>query len=368
MAGGFSAGSRFLITLAAFIVVVAGLKQAESLLSVFLLSAFFAILCTPPFVFLQNRGLPASLSLVLVIVGITGLQLVLVSVLASSFEEFKGNLPFYQERLQTMTSDLKIWLESHGVEVKDQVLSNYFDPAALLRTGVNMLGGLGSVLSNAFLIVLTVIFMLLEAIHLPDKLHAAFEGRLSFRPMDEFLENVKRYMSIKTLISLATGVLIWVWLLILDIDHAMLLALIAFLLNFIPNIGSVIAAVPAVLLGLVQFGPGMALLAGSGYIVVNTVMGNVIEPRYMGRGLGLSTLVVFLSLVFWGWVLGPAGMLLSVPLTMMLKIALDTSEDTRWLSILMGPENVPTAEKVPAPDGADQDAKAQPEASRSADE
>ncbi len=329
-----------MITLAAFIIVVAGLREAESLLSVFLLSAFFAILCTPPFIFMQARGLPAWLSLTVVIIGITSVQLMLVSVLASSFEEFKSNLPAYQERLAGTMRQLQAWLAGFGVEVNDEIVSNYFDPGALLRTGVNMLGGLGSVLSNAFLIVLTVIFMLLEAIHLPDKLHAAFEGRLSFEPMDEFLETVKRYMSIKSLISLATGLVIWAWVSFLGLDHGMLLALLAFLLNFIPNIGSVIAAVPAVLLALIQFGPGVAAVAGAGYIVVNTVMGNIIEPRYMGRGLGLSTLVVFLSLVFWGWILGPVGMLLSVPLTMMLKIAFHTNEDTRWLSILMGPESL----------------------------
>jgi predicted PurR-regulated permease PerM len=110
------------------------------------------------------------------------------------------------------------------------------------------------------------------------------------------------------------------------------------LFNFVPNIGSIIAAVPAVLMALIQLGPFSAMLTAVGYVVANTVMGNIIEPRYMGKGLGLSTLVVFLSLVFWGWVLGPVGMLLSVPLTMLLKIALESSTETQWLAILLGPE------------------------------
>ena len=118
----------------------------------------------------------------------------------------------------------------------------------------------------------------------------------------------------------------------------MLWGTLAFLLNYVPNIGSIIAAIPALLLALVQLGPGAVLWSAIGYLVVNNLVGNVIEPRFMGRGLGLSTLVVFLSLVFWGWVLGPVGMFLSVPLTMTLKIALDSSEETRWIAILLGPE------------------------------
>ncbi|WP_156509002.1 AI-2E family transporter, partial [Oleiphilus sp. HI0132] len=134
------------------------------------------------------------------------------------------------------------------------------------------------------------------------------------------------------------GGLIYIWLLILGVEYPLLWALIAYLLNFVPNIGSIIAAVPVMLLALIQLGPLHMLLVAAGYLFVNTLMGNVIEPRYMGRGLGLSTLIVFLSLVFWGWVLGPVGMLLSVPLTMLLKIAFESSDETRWIAIIMGPD------------------------------
>ena len=110
------------------------------------------------------------------------------------------------------------------------------------------------------------------------------------------------------------------------------------MLNFVPNIGSIIAAVPPVFLAIVQFGFAKAGVVAAGYLCINVLIGNLIEPRLMGRGLGLSTLVVFLSLIFWGWVLGPVGMLLSVPLTVTVKIALDSREDTKWISILLGPE------------------------------
>ncbi len=143
-------------------------------------------------------------------------------------------------------------------------------------------------------------------------------------------------MGIKTWTSLLTGVVITIGLAILGVDLALLWGVLAFLLNFVPNIGSIIAAVPAVLVSLLQYGLGTACVVVVLYVVVNMVVGNVLEPRWMGRGLDLSTLVVFASLVFWGWVLGPVGMVLSVPLTMTVKIALEDHPDTRWMGILLG--------------------------------
>jgi predicted PurR-regulated permease PerM len=156
-------------------------------------------------------------------------------------------------------------------------------------------------------------------------------GRFEF-----FINNVNHYMFIKTLVSLVTGLLVTVMVTILGVDLPLLWGLLAFALNFVPNIGSVIAGLPPVLLTLVQLGPLRALLVAIGYVVINLLIGSVLEPRFLGRGLGLSTLVVFLSLLFWGWLLGPVGMLLSVPLTMTAKIALDSREDTRWLAVLLG--------------------------------
>ncbi|MBA7685918.1 AI-2 transport protein TqsA [subsurface metagenome] len=145
-------------------------------------------------------------------------------------------------------------------------------------------------------------------------------------------------MAIKTLVSLATGVLVTIWIAIIGVDYPLLWGLLAFALNYVPNIGSIIAAIPVVLLATIQLGIIQAVAVAIGYLAVNLVMGNVIEPRFMGRGLGLSTLVVFLSLIFWGWILGPVGMLLSVPLTITAKIALDSSEETRWIGVLLGPQ------------------------------
>ena len=135
--------------------------------------------------------------------------------------------------------------------------------------------------------------------------------------------------------SLLTGTIILVWLWILGVDYFVLWGMLAFLLNFVPTLGSIIAAIPAVLLAVVQLGVGDAVLVGVGFLAVNLGVGNILEPRVMGRGLDLSTLVVFLSLVFWGWVLGPVGMLLSIPLTITVKIALESVDETRWIGVLL---------------------------------
>jgi len=336
---GFSSAARVLFVLAAFVIVVAGIRSAESLMVTFLLSSFFAIVCAPPFLFMQKKGLPAWLSLILVVIFISLIQLVFLSIISTSLNAFSSDLPVYQERLRALTGNAVTMLNSWGVDIPREKLMAHFDPSTIFKLAVSTLGNLGSVLSNSFLIILTVIFMLFEGASLPAKLQQAFgEDSAHMDHIQRFLDNVKQYMTIKVLISLATGVVIYIWLKTLGVEYPLLWGLIAFLFNFVPNIGSIIAAVPAMLLALIQLGPVYMLLAGLGYLFSNLLMGNVIEPRYMGRGLGLSTLVVFLSLVFWGWVLGPVGMLLSVPLTMLLKIAFESSDDTKWLAILMGPE------------------------------
>jgi predicted PurR-regulated permease PerM len=196
---------------------------------------------------------------------------------------------------------------------------------------------LSSALANAFLLLLTVVFILLEMADLPRKLRLVLKNpERSLSTIEKFSQHAKRYMVIKTLLSAATGVLIWLLLLILGVDYPVLWGTLSFLLNYVPNIGAILAALPVALLALVQLGVGSALLTVLGFIVVHIVVGNIIEPKLMGRVLSLSTLVVFLSLVFWGWVLGPIGMILSVPMTSLVKIALESYEETRGLAFMLG--------------------------------
>ena len=334
-----SHGVRLLVIAAAFVIVVAGMRAAEPILVPFLLSAFIAIISAPPLFWLRRRGLPMGVALLTVIAAILAIGFLMGALIGASVKDFSAALPVYQARLQEEIGALLAWLGGIGIEISDQFLLEYFDPGAAMRLVGSTLTRLGGLLTNAFLILLTVIFILLEASSFPTKLRTILESsNRSLANFDRAINNVKRYMAKKTLMSLATGICIAIWLAVLGVDYPLLWGVLAFLLNFVPNIGSIIAAIPAILLAWVQLGVKSALLTALGFVVVNVAIGNVIEPRYMGRGLGLSTLVVFLSLVFWGWVLGPVGMLLSVPLTMTVKIALESNEGTRWIAVLLGSE------------------------------
>jgi predicted PurR-regulated permease PerM len=180
------------------------------------------------------------------------------------------------------------------------------------------------------------VFILSEATVFPAKFRAVLgrETGHSSR-LNKMVREVQEYLGIKTVISLATGILLGVWAWFMDLDFPVLLGLVAFVLNYVPTIGSLLAAIPALLLALIQFGVGHALLVSIGYIVVNTIFGNIIEPNLLGRRLGLSTLVVILSLLFWGWVWGPVGALLAMPLTMVVKIMLENTPDLRWVAVML---------------------------------
>ncbi|GAA5484992.1 AI-2 transport protein TqsA [Salmonella enterica subsp. enterica] len=195
-------------------------------------------------------------------------------------------------------------------------------------------------MSSIFLLLLTVVFMLLEVPQLPEKLQQMMSRPVEgMAAIQRALDSVSHYLVLKTAISIVTGLVAWGMLAVLDVRFAFVWGLLAFALNYIPNIGSVLAALPPIIQVLVFNGFYDALLVLAGYLLINLVFGNILEPRIMGRGLGLSTLVVFLSLIFWGWLLGPVGMLLSVPLTIIVKIALEQTTGGQSIAVLLSDLN-----------------------------
>ncbi len=326
-----------LVRFAAFIIIVAGMKAAAVLVVPFLLAAFLAIICAPPLFWMQEKGIPSLAGILILMMGVIGIQILIVSLISSSIADFSNNIPFYQDRLKALTFESLQLLSRYGVELETDKLVEMFNPSRIFKLVANTLNGLGGVLTNTFFVFLTLIFILSEASGFPNKLRAIANNKhTDLEKYSAIITGVNRYLGIKTLTSLATGIIIAVWLAFQGVDFPVMWGVFAFMLNYIPNIGSIIAAVPAVLLALIQLGPLTAGTAAAGFLVVNTLVGSVIEPKVMGQGIGLSALVVFLSLAFWGWVLGPVGMLLSVPLTMAVKIALGGRDSTKWLSVLLG--------------------------------
>lgn len=332
---------KFLLVTAALFVVLAGIKTATNILVPFLLSTFIAIICNPLVSKAQKYKIPKGIAVLLVILFFVSIVFSLAGLVGKSLAELSSQMPEYRAQLTEQLSWVIEKLASFNIVMSAELVTEYVDPAAAMGLAADMLSGLGNVMANLFLIIITVVFMLFEASSLPQKLHLALDDpQMRMRQIDRFLASVNNYLAIKTLVSIATGICVSTMLWAFDLDFPLLWGVLAFLLNYIPNIGSIIAAVPAMSLAVLQLGAPEAGFIGLGYLVINTVMGNVVEPRYLGRGLGLSTLVVFLSLIFWGWLLGTVGMLLSVPLTMVIKIALESSKEGRWLAVMLSGDDL----------------------------
>lgn len=349
-------GARFLLVAASLVVVVAGIRAAGQILLPIFVATFLSILSSPILLWLCKRRVPRFLAVVLTVLANMAGVAILVLLVSGSVNSFSRSLPRYQSGLEHLATTTVDWLDRHGLDTSDLTWLGPSDTTQESEAGeattsrapqfsansvidliTNTLRGVTFLLSNALIVLLTMIFILFEAGGLPSKIQRAFDlGDDDVARLFKAKKEVQRYLIIKTLVSLATGGVITIWVSILGVEFPLLWGLLAFLFNYIPNLGSILAAIPPVLLTLIDGGLGQAVAVGLGYLMVNMVIGNFIEPNLMGRRFGLSTLVVFLSLLFWGWLWGPVGMLLSVPLTMILKILLENTEDLRWLAVLLG--------------------------------
>ncbi len=326
-----------LASMAYLIIILAGVKIATPIIVPFLLSLFLVIITKPFYDALHAKGLPGWLVFTIILTGILLFDLLLVFIISASVDSFTSNISFYNERLTVYRDRLTDLSARLGIHDKQQ-MDTLFDPKKVMSFIAGTLSSFSDILSNGILILLTVIFIFIESKIFPDKVKAIARNQENIRYFNVINHQINQYMMIKTYVSLGTGVIIGLSLALIRLDFAVLWGLIAFLLNYIPNIGSLIAAIPPIILALVQFGVGGSLGVMAIFLVVNFVIGNYVEPKLMGRGLGLSVLVVFLSLIFWGWLLGPIGMFLSIPITLVFKIIMQINPNTRWIAILLGDE------------------------------
>lgn len=330
---------RLIMILAMLVVIFAGIKAAADIVVPFLLAVFLAIVFNPLILLLERYRVPRGISVMLLVIIVVILLLMLIGLLGASLNEFARSLPQYRGVMIEKIRELQHYADRFNINVTisaDAVIK-FIDPGATMNVVTRLLGHLSGTMTSIFLLLMTVVFMLFEVKVLPFKLRQVLnkpdEGMAT---VHRVLRGITHYLVIKTAISLATGLIVWGLLTWIGVRFAFIWAMMAFMFNFIPNIGSVIAAIPPLIQALLFNGFADAVAVASGFIVINLVIGNILEPRIMGRGLGLSTLVVFLSLIFWGWLMGPVGMLLSVPLTMVARIVLETMDDGRKLAIILG--------------------------------
>jgi predicted PurR-regulated permease PerM len=326
-----------LLGIIAAVLIVGALRAAQSIVVPIMLAVFVALLASPGVSALERRGWPSFFAVGVVLMGLIAFVVVVGAALGTSVQDLASKSADYRDLFMGRLSGLT---ERLGDEAKESVgeFFTVFDPGKAMSLAAGVLSSVTNLLGNAALILLILIFILLEVSGFPRKLRASLPNAQAVMDTSAAIaESVKRYITIKTSMSLGTGIAVGIFVALQGLDFPVLWGLLAFLLNYIPNIGSLLAAIPAVMLSFIQLGTGHAAVTALGYLAINTIFGSIVEPRLAGRGVGLSPLIVVLSLVFWGWVLGPVGMLLSVPLTATLKIGLAGSEETRWLAVMLGP-------------------------------
>lgn len=329
-------GLRFWIIFACIVIVVAGLKQTSFLINVILLAAFITSISLAPLHWLRKKGLPETVAILIVIFGLIVVAASVVTVIGSSANNFISKLPFYEMKFSQLYDSLHIWLADNKLIEEDYKPMDELNPANLFSMAGSFFAGFGNVMSASLLILIVFIFMIFESRTFYRKVQLISPPSISYS--DNILTSMRKYFGIKFLTSMGTGISITIALLILGIDFPVLWGFLAFMLNFIPSIGSFIAAIPAVLLAFIQLSPFGALITAIIYFVLNTLIGNVIEPQLMGKNLGISPLIVFVAMLFWGFVLGPIGMLIATPLMIAIKIIFDSRPVTRDLGILISDE------------------------------
>ncbi len=334
--------------IAAAVVILAGLRAAAEIVVPILLAFFLAFVSSPLVFRLGRARMPYRLAVALVLLLQVGVLTILGVLVARSAGELQARLPVLRDRIGDAQDELVQWLALHG-GLRAHEAANLVDTGSIVDRVADAALKLGSLLGSGVLMVLVLAFTLFDASRLWRLLDAHISDGDDEHLISRVSVEVNRYLSIKTSISLLTGVLLGLWCMALGVDFPLLWALLAFLLNYVPNVGSIMAAIPPILVAWIMQSPGVAVLVAAGYVSVNMILGNIIEPKLMGSALGISPLVVILSIVLWGWLLGPIGALLSAPLTMIVKIALDNTREWAWVADLMSNPTGRDERPIPSP-------------------
>lgn len=325
---------------AGIIIIIGGVKLSSNILIPLLLALFISLMLLQPVHWMESKKIPRSISILIVLLSFSALIFILGDTLGTSISNFSRGLPDYKIKLNNFVDRNADSFDVFGIDISEDHLFGA-EPGKIMTVLISGFDQMKQIVGKLFFIMLLTLFLLFELDSFPIKFNAIFSRAGKARAkinLGRITVNLRNYLGIKTVTSFFTGLLIYIFLLIIGVKFAILWAVIAFILNYIPNIGSLIAAIPAVLFAGVSLGGSALLWTGLMYLGVNFIIGSLIEPKIMGKGMGLSTAVILLSLMFWGWLLGPIGMFLSVPLTMVLKVLLGSNESSQYFAILIGTE------------------------------
>ena len=340
--------TSLLITLACLVIVVVGMRYAASVLNLIFVGLFVVMGLSPVLDWLRRRGVPGWLTITIVLVGFLALAAALIAILASYVGQLGSRLGVYQVKLTEMLADIQGWFGGHGVDTS-AFFKDYVNVTRITSSVNSLLGSVVDAFTNVFLMVMVVLFMLAQVYSFPrrvySRLHLSERFAQSFR---EFGEVTRSYLFTKGWLAAIAAIISTGIYYAFGVDFALLWGIVFFILSFIPNFGFVLSVIPPFVVTLLEAGFTRAALVVLAVVVMNTIVDNGIAPRFMSRSVGLSTLAVFLSLIVWAWILGPVGALISIPLTLMVKLLiLDSYESTRSLSLFLtgGREMVTAAER-----------------------
>jgi AI-2 transport protein TqsA len=345
---------RVMLVLAATVVVLVGIRLAAPILNPIFFALVLTLLFSPVYAWLKNRGLPSPLALVIMLILVGAIFGVLFVILGVSISRFSERIGYYTTQLNGQLDSLDALIERSGlsnVDVRDVV-----KPSALADALGTVLAGVAGFLSDLFLILMIMLFLLAEGPAMMNRLRAsAAEDNPQVERLTTVGRSVVRQFGLRAIVNLVTGAGVTIMLFLLGVDFPVLWGILTFFLSFVPYIGLVLAVTPAVVLALAEFGLDRALLVIAGVVVINVLAENVLSPLMMGRGLNLSPTVVFLSFIVWAWLLGGPGAFLALPITLFVAVMLDTFPETRWLASIIGVADTDTS----AEDGAPPDASTQ---------
>lgn len=317
-------------------IVLATFKFASGLIVPFLIAISLAIILSPFLTYLEQKRIPKAISLVLIIIVSLLPAMILGGYIGEEVKDFANNFQEIKEQFSLILEKFSHFMNGFGLGVTQEDIHKILEKSNLGEIVRSLASQVGSQFSNIFLIFFMLAFMLMESNFFYNKMIKITKDYGSdIEDGMKIIEKIKSYFLIKVKTSLITAVWILAVLWYYDVSYFYLWATLAFFLNFIPVIGSIIAAVPPIIMALIDQTAMTALWVAVWYMIINTVIGNILEPRIMGKGLGLSALVIFLSMTFWGWIFGPAGMILSVPLTMVVQFLFTQYRETKWIALLL---------------------------------
>jgi AI-2 transport protein TqsA len=326
---------RVMVALAATVVVFVGMRLAAPIFNPILFALVLALLFSPIYAWLIRHRIPTPLALVIMLVGLSVLFLGLFFLLGVSIARFSGEIGSYTSKLSGQLDEIQNLTKSLGVTTAD--LHKVLSPSALTGAIGTILSGVADFLSNLFLILVIVLFLLAEGPAMMNRLRASTgPEHPQVARLAVFGRNVVRQLGLRAIVNLVTAAGVVVLLLVLRVDFPLMWGILAFFLSFIPWIGLPLAVAPAVVLALAEHGLTSAVLVIVGVIVINVLAENALSPMLMGRGLSISPTILFIGFIFWAWLLGGPGAFLAAPLTIFLVLMLETFPETRWLAAVMG--------------------------------